>query len=186
MAKPKGVRVKRTVPTPSSLEEAANYVKAIGQLKRDIDALQASLNEQVEHLTARTAESARPLAERMNQLLEGLYLYAEANRPALTDNGKKKTVDVSSGQFGWRVTPPKVSIANTKQVLANLERLGLEQFIRYTPEVDREAMLRNPALAQTIDGVSITQQELFFVKPLELNVEIPGASKKLVVQKEPA
>ncbi len=142
--------------------------------------MQTSLNERVDSLTAQAREQVLPLTTRVKELLEGLYLFSEANRQTLTDGNKRKTVEVPTGQFGWRVTPPRVNVASISLVLSNLRRLGLTQFIRLNPEVDKEAMLKDPELARTVDGVSITKQEQFFVKPIELSVEITGTSKKLV------
>jgi len=77
-----------------------------------------------------------------------------------------------TGFFGWRSTPPAVSLKNIKAVLKKLKELGLKRFIRIKEEPDKEAMLKEPEVAKSVKGVSITQYEEFFIKPLELEVEI--------------
>ncbi|MBU2575638.1 host-nuclease inhibitor Gam family protein, partial [Patescibacteria group bacterium] len=122
---------------------------------------------------------AKPRQEKVSELLEGLFAFAEAHRDELTEGGKRKTVEVPTGIFGWRTTPPAVSLRDIKSILASLVSLGLERFIRTKEEVDKEAMLKEPEVAKKVKGVSIDQREEFIAKPTELEVEITSDVNKL-------
>jgi phage host-nuclease inhibitor protein Gam len=77
------------------------------------------------------------------------------------------------------MTPPAVSLRDIKSILVSLKSLGLKQFIRTKEEVDKEAMLKEPDIAKTVKGVSISQYEEFTAKPAELEVEIISKADKL-------
>jgi len=96
----------------------------------------------------------------------------------LTDGGKTKTFKLPAGECNWRMSPPAVSLTNVPAVMAAIKKLGLTNFIRNKPEIDREEMLKHPEQAQAIAGVKITQVELFAVKPHSVRAEITRDSIK--------
>jgi phage host-nuclease inhibitor protein Gam len=170
------------VPVPATLEEAAEFVSRIGKEQREIIRVQTELNEKVEKLKAGAMAKSKIHETNTSQLVEGLFAYAEAHRDELTDGGKRKTVEVPTGLFGWRLTPPAVSLRNVEKVLELLKSLSLFRFIRKKEEIDKEAMLKDPDIAKAVKGVTISQREEFIVKPAELEVEIIANVNKLKKQ----
>ena len=170
---------KTVIPVPRDLSEAAQFLAEIGKEQRVIDKIQLSINARVEELKVKAINNVKPRQNRISQLMEGLFAYAEANRDELTENGKIKTIKAPTGVFGWRMTPPAVFLRNVKAIIANLKLLGLEQFIRVKEEIDKKAMLKEPEVAKKIKGVSISQYEEFVVKPTELEIEIAAQTNKL-------
>jgi len=166
------------VPIPASLEEAAEFVGRIGKEQREIDRIQNKLNEAVEKLKSKSMSESQVRNENISQLVEGLFIFAESHRNELTEDGKRKTVELPTGIFGWRLTPPAVSLKNVKQVLEELVKRRLKQFIRVKQEVDKEAMLKEPDVAKSVKGVTIGQHEEFMVKPAELELEITSDVSK--------
>jgi len=157
---------KRTVvAVPKSLDEAARFLAQIGEEQRATDKIRSGLNAKVDELKAKAMVEDEPHQEKISQLVEGLFAFAEAHRDELTDGGKRKTVEVPTGTFGWRMTPPAVSLRNVKSILESLRALKLKRFIRTKEEVDKEAMLKDPETAKTVKGVSISQHEEFVAKP---------------------
>ena len=167
------------VAVPKSLDEAAQFLAQIGGEQRATDKIQSDLNVKVDKLKAEAMADDKPHQKKISELVEGLFAYAEAHRDELTDRGKRKTVKVPTGTFGWRMTPPTVSLRNVKSILENLKSLRLKRFIRTKEEVDKEAMLKEPKVAKTVKGVSISQHEEFVAKPSELEVEIAIQTDKL-------
>ena len=174
---------KAVIPVPRDLSEAVWFLAEIGKEQRVIDKIQLDINARVEELKVKAINDAKPRQNRISQLMEGLFAYAEANRDELTENGKIKTIKMPTGVFGWRMTPPAVFLRNVKSIIANLKLLGLEQFIRIKEEIDKEAMLKEPEVAKKIKGVSISQYEEFVVKPTELEIEIAAQTNKLKSKK---
>lgn len=171
----------KVVPVPQSLDEAAKFLAQIGKEQRTTDMVQSSFNTKVEKLKAKVITDAKSHQEKIFQLVEGLFAYAEVHRDELTDDGKRKTVGVPTGIFGWRMTPPAISLRDVKSILVRLKALGLNRFIRtkLLKEVNKEAMLKEIDVAKTVKGVSISQREEFIVKPAELEVEIATQVDKL-------
>ncbi|MDP1815175.1 MAG: host-nuclease inhibitor Gam family protein [Leadbetterella sp.] len=170
---------KVVIAVPKSLNEAAQFLAEIGQEQRATDKIQSDLNAKVDELKAKAMADVKPHQEKVSQLVEGLFAYAEAHRDELTDGGKRKTVEVPTGTFGWRMTPPAVSLRGVKSILKSLKSLKLKRFIRTKEEVDKGAMLKEPDVAKTVTGVSISQREEFVAKPAVLEVEIATQVDKL-------
>ena len=167
------------VAVPKSLNEAAQFLAEIGQEQRATDKIRSGLNAKVDELKAEAMADDEPHQKKISQLVEGLFAFAEAHRDELTDGGKRKTVEVPTGTFGWRMTPPSVKLRDVESILESLKALKLERFIRTKEEVDKEAMLKEPEVAGTVKGVSIGQHEDFVAKPSELKVEIVTQVDKL-------
>ena len=170
---------KAVIPVPKNLEEAAGFLAEIGQEQRATDKIRSGLNAKVDELKAKAMADGEPHQEKISQLVEGLFAFAEAHRDELTDGGKRKTVEVPTGTFGWRMTPPSVKLRDVESILESLKALKLKRFIRTKEEVDKEAMLKEPETAKTVKGVSISQHEEFVAKPAELEVEIATLVDKL-------
>lgn len=165
------------VAVPKDLADASKFIANMAREQRAIDLVQSRLNEQVDVLKERAIADSQPHEKAKGDLLEGLYIFASANRQKLTDDGKKKTVELPGGSFSWRLTPPAVALKDIKQVIADIKSLGLDRFLRVKEEVDKEAMLKEQDVATTIKGVSIKQREDFIVRPSELEVEIFRSAK---------
>ena len=174
-------KLKKTVDVqvPKNLDEVSRFLSRIAQEQRAIDAIKADLNEKVEALQAVATEETNPHVECLGGLFEGLYIFAQANRETLTDGGKRKTIDVPTGTFSWRLAKPAVHLKDVKEVVKALQTMKLTQFIRVIEEPNKEAMLKEPELAQSVKGVTIKQLEYFTAKPNETAVEIAIDVNKL-------
>ena len=167
------------VAVPKNLDEAARFLAQIGKEQRATDEIKSGLNAAVDKLKVEAMAADEPHQEKVLQLVEGLFAFAEAHRDELTDGGKRKTVEVPTGTFGWRMTPPSVKLRDVESILESLKSLKLKRFIRTKEEIDKEAMLKEPETAKTVKGVSIGQHEEFVAKPAELEVEIATQVDKL-------
>lgn len=96
-----------------------------------------------------------------------MQTWAEANRDAITQNGRVKTAAFTTGEVSWRIRPPSVAIKGVEAVLNSLRRLGLTRFIREKSEVNKEAILNEPAAVAKVPGITINQGEDFVVTPFE-------------------
>ena len=169
---------KVVIAVPKSLDEAAEFLRQIGEEQRAIDKVQSHLNTKVDELKTKAMADVNPHQKKISELVEGLFAFAEAHRDELTDGDRRKTVELPTGTFGWRITPPAVLLRNVKSILERLKSLGLKRFIRTKEEIDKKAILRELDVAITVKGVSISQHEEFVVKPAELKVEIVTQAKK--------
>ncbi len=154
-------------------------MQQIAQEQRELGRIKDALNARVETLTTDAMEKAKPHEEHLVELVQGMQAYAESHRAELTDRDTRKSVVLPTGTFGWRYGNPKVSLKKAAAVLEWLTTNRWKQFVRTTPEIDKEAMLRDPAKAAQVPGVSIVQDESFYVKPNEIAMEVPGTTRKV-------
>ena len=107
-----------------------------------------------------------PIKAEIEEIELGVQAWATANRDALTDGGKVKFADLTTGFIRWRNNPPKCSVTGIDAVLALLEaNPDLARFVRVKKEVNKEAFLNEAEFleANPIPGVKIVQGKEFFV-----------------------
>ncbi|MCA3349623.1 MAG: host-nuclease inhibitor Gam family protein [Roseomonas sp.] len=164
---PKNKRAAETATPPKDRDEAERYLARIGEIQRDAALNKAVLAEAIARVTAEMEEASAKLTEENDRLFRGLQLWAEANRHALTDGGKTKTVRLGNGTIAWRLAPPSVQIKGQEAVLAYLMQKNGEEFLRTKVEINREAMLANAEEASKIPGVTIKSAgESFVIEPV--------------------
>lgn len=172
---------KKPIAVPKSIEQASEFMTHIGKYQRALTQMEIDLTHQIEELKTRALKASSGHREAIEQLFESIYIFAEKNRDKLTERGRKKTFYLQTGKIFWHMSPPKVSFRrgwNNDRVVELCKSLGLRRFIRTKKEVDKEAMLKEPKVANDLQGVKIGQKELFVVKPYD-TVEIVRDIKKL-------
>ena len=162
----KNKRAAETATPPVNRDEAETYLARIGEIQRLTQLNKTALAEAVARVTADIEAESAKLAEEHDRLFRGLQLWAEANRHALTDGGKTKTVRMANGTIAWRLAPPSVQIKGQEAVLEYLMNNTIG-FLRTKMEINREAMLARPEEAAKIPGVTIKSAgESFVIEPV--------------------
>lgn len=156
-----------SVPVPQTRDQATAYIRNIGVHQRELARIQAAMNDELAAVKERWEKAAEPLSQQIDALTNGVQIWSEANRDTLTNGGKTKTAALPSGEVAWRTRPPSCRITGTDGVLDALRRAGLTRFIRSKEEVNKEAILNEPAAVATIPGIRIEQGEDFIVTPFE-------------------
>ncbi len=167
---PKTKRVKTAaaaVAVPQSRDQAAEMVAEIGKSNRELARLEADMNDALAQVKKAFEEKAEPIRKRINEKTHGVQTWAEANRDLLTHGGKVKTAALTTGQLCWRTRPPSVRVTGAESVIVALRKLGLGRFVRVIDEVNKAAILNEPAAVATVPGISISQGEDFVVEPFE-------------------
>lgn len=154
-------------PVPQTRDQVAAHIREIGERQRELDRIQADMNDELAAVKERWENLAAPHAQRVEALTQGVQIWCEANRDAITQNGKTKTAAFATGEIAWRIRPPSVRITGAEAVLDALRRLGLTRFVREKAEVNKEAILNEPAAVAHVPGISISQGEDFTVSPFE-------------------
>lgn len=172
-----------TLAIPQTVAQADEFLRRLGHEKREAESLRLELKEQVEKLKAAVILKADAHDKRAEELRKGLQIFAEANRPMLTEDGKSKTVKVPAGEFGWRKSPPSVEIDDEVTVLGLVKERQLLQFIRVKEELNKKAMLEEPDLASSLEGVTIQKDlERFFAEAAKFTAELPQTQTSEVRQ----
>lgn len=168
MAAPKKTRTKTAALAAAiqSRDDAVEQIKRIGDLHREKARMQADFNDSVAVLQEEVDARIAPLTTEIEALEAGIHAWATANRDALTDGGKVKFADLTTGIIRWRNNPPKCSVSGIDAVLALLEaNPALERFIRVKKEVNKDAVLNEAEFfeANPVPGLKIVQGKEFFV-----------------------
>lgn len=153
---------------PQTRDDVARMIRDIGDLQREFSRQSTEMNDAIAAITAQYQPTLASLTQRIEALQAGVQTWCEANRDALTGGGKVKTVNLVTGEVQWRQRPPSVRIRAQEVVIETLERLGLARFIRVKKEVNKEAILAEPAAVEGIAGISIAVgMEDFVITPFE-------------------
>ncbi len=168
-----------SVRIPYSTAEVSEFIFRLRDAKRAIEQRTLNANARIGKIQAELAAETAPLQQELDDLAEGLNLYATAHRFELTEGGKVQSAEFGTGRLGWRTTPPRVEIRGLDKVIEWIKSRRLKLFLRAKLEVNKEAMLADPERAETVPGVSIVQDEIFYVWPDEFDAEIELAKSRL-------
>lgn len=152
---------------PRTEEELARYIGIIGDLQRELAAHRISFEAAVAELANDWENLKGDLPLQVQARFEACFEYAQAKRVELTVSGKK-SLELSSGQIGWRTAPPAVALdrgVKAEVVIGRLKAAGLSHLVRIVEEIDREAILKDPPAIVAVVGVSVVQHEDFWLKP---------------------
>ena len=159
-------------PVPQSMNEANDFIYRIGAAQRERDRIQAEMNDRLAEIKAEFEERADPFKTEIEDRTKGILTFCEAHRDDLTRSGKVKFHKFPAGEINWRRRPPKVSVRGMAVVLERLKSLGLKRFIRTKEEVNKEAMLAEPDVAASVDGINVgSEGEDFVITPFETDLE---------------
>ncbi len=173
-AKTKGANI----PVAQSADDAAAMIRRIGEANREVARIQLDLSDRTAAMKEEAEARARPLKDEAAALIEGVKMWAEANRLALTGGGKVKFADLGTGKILWRLRPAKVSLrGKVEDIVQRLKELGLQRFVRVQEEVNKEAMLAEKDVARSVAGVAIASEgEDFVVEPHEMELSSPATA----------
>jgi phage host-nuclease inhibitor protein Gam len=161
------------VHVPQNAEEANAYIDRVADAQREIIRLETELEAEIAELKAKAAEAASAQRDIINVRVEGLQIWAAANRKALTNEGRTKTAKFPAGELQWRMAKPRVTIKNAKAVIERIKTLGITGFVRVKETINKQAMQADPERARTIEGVTIKSAgEEFIVKPASTSLEV--------------
>ncbi len=170
MSKPQRLKApaKLAVYIPQSRDECAIAIDQIGRLNRAIQLLQVSMNDEIASITESYSGAITEKTEELKRLQDGVQSWCEANRAELTEGGKSKSGHFVTGDVQWRQRPPSVAVRGVDAVIETLHRLGLGRFVRNKEEINKEAILNEPAAVAGVAGLSIkTGVEDFVITPFE-------------------
>lgn len=156
---------------PQTRDEAVNMVAQIGHHQRERERLRLDLDGQITALREKYEGLMSPHVVELKALTSGVHTWAEAHRDELTQGGKVKTANLMTGELRWRITPPSVVLVRVSAALEELRLKGLGRFIRTKDEVNKEAILADPAAVSGCNFIGIKQSEDFVVVPFSTELE---------------
>lgn len=179
MAKSNSVTVP-ALSVPQDAAQAASLVHLIGANKRALDALMNRQEAAVAAAAEKFAAQINDATEALGENVAALQAYAEANKDALTADGKR-SVATQAGTFGWRYGNRAVKFEgkHAEKLIEKFKELGHTDLIRTIEQIDKTAILANPDAIEKIKKIKIEQEERFYVRPLSVDNDIAGKTRKL-------
>lgn len=158
---------KLVVEVPESREQAEELAKVLAEEIRAAQRTASVVADQISALKAKLKAEDAPKAKARTAMLLALQAWATANRPELTDQGKRKSVQLGAGTASWRTSPPKLEIDDVDALIVVLQGLDRDDCVRITEEIDKDVLKNDPELLKQLTGVRITQTELFKFAPAD-------------------
>lgn len=171
MGKALKIKQQAGIKVPQKIEEVVESIAEIGRRQRERIRIETQMNDELAAIRQKFEAEAAPEAAAIAALSKGVAVWCEANRQAITDNGKTKTVPLPSGEVRWRTCPPSVGLYGAEEVIKMLKKFGLNDMVRTKEEVNKEAILRNPDAVKGIKGITIKNKEEFVIVPFETKLE---------------
>jgi len=123
-------------------DEVETAIKEIGDLNRELERLAIEQNDKLAAITEEYAPLMNEVKDKAKPMMEAVQAWCESRRDELTQNGKTKTVDFTTGLVKWRIRPPSVKVTGVAAVLAWMkEKTAFAEFIRTKEEIDKDAVL---------------------------------------------
>ena len=166
-------RVKGTaIRAPQNLKEAQTMLACIGQIDRELAAVEADCEKQMAAIRGLTADYAESLNKHIEMRFRALQAFVEVNRDELIPK-KRESVAWPAGVVGFRKTPLAVSIAKAKfdDIVRALRKRKLSHCLRKTVEIDKDALKRHRKKVEDIEGIKFRTRTEFYIKTLDAGVE---------------
>ena len=146
-------------------EEVDDAIKRIGDMQRERSRIETEMNDELAAVKKSYGQKAEEPTEELQGRLAAVQSWCESRRDTLVSSFK--TAKFSMGEVSWRKRPPRVSIRRTEDVIQALQTVGLERFLRRKVEIDRTAILKEPDVAASVKGITVSSGgEDFLVQPL--------------------
>lgn len=159
------------VPVPQTREEVVEAIAEIGRRQRSCQTIGTVMNDAIAAIKLDAEGQAREHADHITALKSGIQIWCEANRVALTNGGRTKTARFASGEVRWRRSPPRVGLRGVEAVIEALKAASLGRMLRTKVEVDKDAILKEPAAVAEITGITVSQADEFVIVPAETQLE---------------
>lgn len=135
MSKSKRVKPEINIKKMKDLGDVNSAMLKIRDIKAEIEQKELEAQEKINDIKEKVAKKVKPLLAKIEPLENGILAFAEYNKDELFT--KKRTVDLTFGQIGYRKSS-KISIKKT--TLKLLKKFKLRKAIRVKQTVDKEAM----------------------------------------------
>jgi phage host-nuclease inhibitor protein Gam len=183
--KKKGKRIRGLArEVPQNLVEVAEFIQKIGKIWDRKTAIETDLNKEVRKLTTGAMRKIAALEQASLRYFEDIEAFAASRYDELTQEGKRKTVELPTGDFGWRKMLLSIKVISQEEAVKELKKKKLKKAIRVKEEVDKnilkKLLKKAPNLLKEIKNILVKQpEESFWVEPEKLKVAIEIEDGKL-------
>lgn len=162
-------RIKPELKMLTSLEDVDATLMEIGTLEKELAKIDMAADKKIADIRAKAAADGEEKRKRIAELSSMIGAFAQYNRDELFKD--KKTVELSSGIFGFRKS---TSIACRKTCVELLHKLGMEKYIRIKEEPNKDLMAElDDEQLRNVDAARRVKDDFFCeAKKEEVNAEL--------------
>lgn len=149
-----------------SWEDVDLCLAEIGEKQRQIENIEAKMQEQIDAAKLAADDAAAPHRQRITHLATQIKLYADDHAG---DMGGKKTKILTFGQVGYRrstkITLPKAA-AKVAEIIKSLKAKGMTDCVIAPPEkIDKDMLKKYPVNEITAVGAGLKVDDVFWYEP---------------------
>jgi phage host-nuclease inhibitor protein Gam len=163
-------RIKTLAPQIQTRAQADELLGEVRSLVIEQAEIELTMEREIQQIQETHAKRLDKIKTALTAMVEQLERWADENR---TEFGKLKSLEMTHGQIGWRMSTPSLGLLKKvtwKEVLRRLMSMRFRRFVRNKPEVAKDLLLayreklEARGLLEKI-GVEVVQEESFFAEP---------------------
>lgn len=159
------------VPVPD-VHAADKVMGEVASIEREMGAIEAQLNKDIDAAKSRARELAQPLQARLEKMEAGLQAFGENNK-AKYFGGKKRSLELTHGFLGFRIS---TRLSTKKGTLDLLKQAGWASCVRVKETIDKEVLagLADQELAE-VKAKRVVEDKFWYETKKE---EIPASGER--------
>lgn len=135
-------------------------MKQMSELRAEIDKYEAQVAVELGKLTRRFQPLLDGRKKKYADLEEAAVIYATDHKEEILDGQKGKTAKLKYGEIKYSQSKDKVELTGEEDVVCDrLKRAGFEDCTRIKVSIDKQAIAKNPKIADAIEGLEIIPGE---------------------------
>ena len=154
---------KKKESTLTSWEDVNLQLKKLADLEIQKRTLENQETEETNKIKERFMQQTNAVVDEINAIEKNITLFAEQIRSEFT---KKRTKKLTFGSISFRSTR-KISVKNAAAAIASLKQMNMDEYIRATESVDKEALLAlndNELAPLSKAGISVKRGDEITIK----------------------
>lgn len=159
-------RIKKNVVETPTKEVLSTLAKEVAYAHSSLKKYEAEIEHQVQNIRKKYEDKIRLHQETIVECTALLEAYALEHRNQFE---KKRSLDITHGVIGFRISNPAVKIARgmSKKIIGILETAGFTRFLRQKQELDKELIIasrQDKELMKSLEnlGLTVEQNETFY------------------------
>jgi phage host-nuclease inhibitor protein Gam len=131
-----------TILPAENKDQVGQYLHTIGELQRELMALENAMNDEMATLRKKYSEQAAPIALQIDSIKSACTPWCEMNRRTLLKEDEK-TADLGTGTVSWRKNPDKLQVPNQDDAIKWLVTNDFGDFVEIKKSLLKDAIKSN-------------------------------------------
>ena len=154
--------------TFKTLKDLEQGLAELGEAQRELVIAETELSEAIAELQKKYAPLINEFNEKTELLNRQITDFCNKNYQEVFPKSSR-TAKFLTGEISIRQKPNSLNVLNFDLALTHLKEQGLTRFIRTKEDLNKSALLSEPAIVEKIDGIEIKKgEEQLNIKPYKI------------------